>query len=206
MYHSHATLFWLFGAGLLLAGCEASPWQRHFHAEPGITLAPLARETPVVVRQLPWERMEGALKHINDAITGSDTHPAEWPEAKRLEVESVLLKDLQVSEPPGQVTLVGSAVFRSTDEAARDEADLASFARSIGANRVVWASRTLGKSEVVRQEALTTYYTSTEYRWDRRHNTWAAFPRTETATAWVPVRVMVDETGWAAYFLRLSQP
>ncbi len=194
-------------AGLVvgsLAGCASSPWQQNYK---GSIEGPSAPGSRVVVRTVPWERLQSALDEMRGEVAASDVHPDEWDASKKLEHKSRLLRGLQVSGSPDAVQILGMSEFRTT-HSVRPESDegaeqIADTARSVGADMVVWSSRILGKTDVVTDHPVSSWSTGTDYYRDpndanRRRST----SYTEHTTTWIPVRVTRDEYGFVAYFLR----
>lgn len=189
-------------AAVLIAfssACESSSWQRHLSRGPDAAAA-LPETDAVRIRQVPWERIEDTLRTIRAEVAASDVHPDEWPEERRQAQKATLLRGLQISEPPESVLVVGSSEFRTTSNPG-DEESLRRVARSLGADTVVWSSRLLGKADKVIQEPVSGWTTGTVWSRDADGK---LRPRSqnEHTTAWVPVVVRADETGYVAFFLR----
>lgn len=190
----------------VLAGCAASPWETAYEGvRPERAAGPsAAARDAVLVRTVPWERLDEARRNIESRIIASDTHPDEWPAEKRAELKAILLRGLQVSEPPESIEILGRSEFSSTDEIRPGDGSLAAFAAALGATRVVWSSRYLGKADKIVSEPVWTHSTGTDY--DRRTSAGrrrgSTFSYSDTSTAWVPVVVRADQTAWTAYFLR----
>ncbi len=195
------------GLGLLagvLSGCTPSPWQQNYK---GSIEGPSTPGSRVVVRTVPWERLQSALDEMRSEVAASDVHPDEWDAAKKLEHKARLLRGLQVSGAPDAVHVLGMSEFRTT-HSVRPETDegaqqLADTARKVGADMVVWSSRSLGKTDVVTDHPVSSWSTGSDYYRDpndanRRRST----SYTEHTTTWIPVRVTRDEYGFVAYFLR----
>jgi hypothetical protein len=195
------TLLLAFAASVfILEGCTASPWQSNF-----VSTAPsaaLATDAPVQIREVPWDRLQQGLGELEAQASGSDVHPADWSPQQKEEAKAKLLKTLQVSENPSSVTIIGRSDFRSTTEIhpeSNDQADLINFARRVGATKVVWSRRLLGKEDVIIQEPVTTYSSGFDDHWGHRHGN---VPFTYTSTTWVPLQVAADQYAYVAYFLR----
>lgn len=188
-------------------GCSGpTVWEQSFARSPDALPAPaLPAEAPVAVRGLPWERMQGALADLDREYAAGDVPPGEWPAERRAAVKERLLRALQVTAPPGSVDVVGRCEFRTTDTIRPDAGDagvLERFARSVGADSVVWSSRVLGRTEKIVDRPVTTLGTTTYWGPRRGPDRWWSDSWTENTTTWVPVRVPADETGFVAFFLR----
>lgn len=188
---------------LLLAPLAAPPacstaWKDHYRGTPAGAYAPTES---VTVREVPWSRIDGALRAIEAERAASDTHHDEWtPEQLRAE-QAALLSGLQISEAPEEITVLGRSVFRSTDHLSPDDGSLEDFARSIGADYAVWSAHYLGTREVVRREPVV------EHGWSSRgyRDATGAYRRDYTPwdrTVFVPVVVEADQYAWVVYYLR----
>jgi hypothetical protein len=188
-------LFVLLAFLVVLQGCSTSPWEREFvGVQPA---APVDTSGSVSVREVPWERLQKGLEDLHQQAVSSDVPESEWPEDRRAAAKAHLLRTLQVSQDPAQVTVVGRSEFRTT-RALRPQrdGDLVDLARKAGANEVVWSRRHLGTADTIIQEPVTTF--SSGHGWSRRSR--GSF--SETSTTWVPVVVAADEFAYVAYFLR----
>jgi hypothetical protein len=182
----------------VLQGCSVSPWENNY--TPTAEAAPVAKGTPVQLREVSWARLQSGLKQMESEQAKSDIHPSDWPPEKKAEAKARMLRILQVSEDPATVEILGRSTFRTTTPLKPEtDADLAEFARKIGAGKVVWSRRLMGKAEEIVQEPVTTFGTAYYDRGFRRHGT-ATY--TETYTTWVPIAVQSDEYAYVAYFLR----
>lgn len=171
---------------------------------PDAALPPLPTDAPVRVRSVPWERMSATLAELNARNIASDVAPEDWSSEKRAEAQANLLRGLQVSADPASVTVIGLSEFRTTRPLrlnGNDEPALAAFARSVGANEVVWSSRDLGMTQTVVDRPVTTVSTGTFWGSRTQRNGWWNDGYSETTTSWVPVTVMAQETGFYTYFL-----
>lgn len=187
-------------AACFLAGCSPSLWQSEYRAV--ATAPPLPTGGTVVLREVPWERVQRTLEELRAEVEASDIHPDEWPAERRSAADAKLLRALQVSGDPSSVEILGRSVFRTTSRTRPDDGELSEFARRIGATMVVWSSKYLGKTETVVQEPLTEYVTETGSGYRDRHGVRRSDSYTRTSTLWVPVRVSADENAWMAFFLR----
>jgi hypothetical protein len=212
----------LVAAALAPASCGPTLWEQSFRSSLHGSAAPTAspdsgtgllagaevpkeqQPTSVLVREIPWERMERVRGELRQQAASSATHPDDWPAEQQLAARAKLLEGLQVPTDPAKTDILGFSEFRTTDTVRPPGQDgsLAAFARRIGADRVVWSARVLGKAERVSQEPVTVYRDAHDWTWDpaeRRYRPGAVPDRT---TGWVPVVVSTDETAWVAYFLR----
>ncbi|MCA3004367.1 MAG: hypothetical protein LW650_03240 [Planctomycetaceae bacterium] len=191
----------------LLGGCGPSVWEANYRpadevrvgAGPAVT--PLAEGAAVEIREVPWARIDASMKRIEERLAASAVHVSEWTAEQRGELKGELLSGLQTSEPAGAVSVLGRSSFRSTDPVSPDDADLAKYARRLGANRVVWAKAYTGKADRIVRESVTTnsvgwWDTYSRPYPDRR---WENFSTTST----VPVRIAADEYAWLAFFLHV---
>lgn len=192
----------LFAAGVcLLTGC-ASEWERAYvPSMPSDTPhASLGADAQVRIRDVPWQRIDGALRELEAERAASDAPPDEWPPEKQEAAKQKLLTALQVTAPASEVEILGRSVFRTTSDTNPHDGELAAFARKIGADTVVWASNYLGKTQVVRDEPVSEWRSGT---WSSgRHGSRRSDTFTENSTIWVPVVVEADEHAFIAYFLR----
>lgn len=201
-----ASRVFLAAAGLLaltaLGGCSSSPWESTYN---GVRLQGGGLEANhVLVRDVPWGHYEKTQEELEAMRSATDVHKDEWTAEKKEEYKSKLLKGLQVSEDSKSVEILGSSMFKSTDAIRPDSGELAKFASKIGATRVVWSNRGLGKRNVVVQEPVWTYTTGSDFFRDQPDGRRRSSTYTEATTTWVPVVIEVNETAWVAYFLRVS--
>jgi hypothetical protein len=187
---------------LAIGGCSASPWESSYN---GMSVGgdSLSKER-VLVRDVPWDRYEKAQAELESMRSASNVHKDEWPAEKKAAYKALLLSGLQVSESPAGVEILGSSMFKSTDPVRPDDGELAKFAAKIGATRVVWASRGLGKRNIVVREPIWTYTTGSDYFRDQPDGRRRSSTYTEATTTWVPVVIEADQTAWVAYFLRVQ--
>lgn len=191
-----------------LTGCGSSPWSSTYvgtRDPEAARAAESGQARSVVVRSVPWERVNQTLDELQREVAASDVHPDEWSPEKKAEAKAKLLRGLQVAESPERVEILGKSEFRTTDaihpETEKGEAELVAFARSIGAQRVIWSGRYLGKVDRTVKEPVTTYSTGADWNVDHHgRNRPTSF--SESTTTWVPIRVQMDELGYIAYFLR----
>jgi hypothetical protein len=163
----------------------------------------------VTIRNVPWDRVQEVRRSIEAEASSSDVHPDEWPSEKKADVKARLLRGLQVSTDPSRVEILGRSEFKTTDtvrpETPEGEAELAAFARRLGADMVVWSGRTLGKADKIVDRPVTTTSSSGWGRpWDggRDGHSSRDWGYTDSSTSWVPVRIQADESGFVAFFLR----
>jgi hypothetical protein len=185
----------------MLAGCSAPDvWERSLQTGPDASMGASAPSARVVVRRVPWERVDTTLAEIEKEIASSDIHPDEWSPDQRLALKARLLKGLQVSQDPSGVMVLGNCRVRTTDDLAEAEKSLSEIARSLGADMVVWTTAVLGKADKIVDRPVTTSTWGTGWfrdsNGDRRPDTY-----TEHSTSWVPVRITVNESAGVAYFL-----
>ncbi|MFK7961947.1 MAG: hypothetical protein AB8G96_15645 [Phycisphaerales bacterium] len=193
---------WGLAAAMLvgLGGCARSnPWREGWAAAP-VAAEPRPAVSEVQVRSIPWARMSQTLASAEQAATESDVHPDDWSPARRQAADAELLRGLQVSGDAEAIRILGQSEFRTVRDLrpdGRDEAELAAFAREIGATDVVWSSVLLGKADTIVQRPVSTVrYGSI---WDRYYgDSRSGFDR---ATSWVPVRIETDQRGFVAFFL-----
>lgn len=186
----------------LLTGC-VNPWADHFEPLAGATLATLRDSPPIEIRRVPFERVDEALDDLEQEVIDSDVPPAEWSQDQRGARKGFLLRALQVTDEPDDVTILGRSVFRSVDpDVGPSDGELRRFAESIGATHVVWTNRFEGKRQVVTRRPVTSFgYRGGFYgywgecRGPRRFG--------YTTTTYVPVVIEADEFAWLAYYLRI---
>lgn len=189
----------LTGLGLL-TGCT-NVWSGGYR--PYETAAKLPTGTPVTVREIPWERMESALREQEELVAASDVHVDEWTREQRLEANAKLLRALQVSDDPESVSLIGVSSFRTTNAVRPWDGQLEEFARERGAHYAIWADRYLGKAETIVTRTVwsdSTDFISYEDSTGEDRN---ATRQRSTSTS-VPMVVEQDETGFTAFFLRVE--
>lgn len=186
---------------MLLTGCT-NVWQESY--QPFSAAAPLPEGTQVVVREIPWERMESALREQEELLASSDVHWEEWDHEQRRDANAKLLKALQVSDDPDRIRLIGVSSFRTTDRVQPWDGELEAFARKRGAHYAIWADRYMGKAEtIVRQ---TVWSDSHDYiTYEDAGGTDRRATRQRTSSTEVPVVVEKDETGFTAFFLRVDR-
>lgn len=188
---------------LAATACGPSKWEGTYTpSQPAAAVPALAATEEVRLREVSWERLAAALDELDAERAASDAPFEEWPAAEQDAAKSRLLRALQVTADPAQVQLLGRSVFRTTYSTNPNDGKLASFARTIGANTVVWSSNYLGKTQVVRDEPVTEWRTGSTYS---RHGRRRSDTFTENSTIWVPVVVEADEHAFIAYYLRESR-
>lgn len=178
-------------------GCT-TPWKESYEA-----IAPLSYPPTdsVTIRRVPYARLNEAFDQLGAEVAESDTHPDEWPTARHAARKERLLRALQISEDPGNCTIIGRSVFRSTRDIRPDDGTLASFAERLGANYAVWSSAYVGKTEVIEREPITV----TGYNWSGSRDRYGRYDdRTFHETAYVPVVVTADEFNWIVYYIRID--
>lgn len=182
----------------LPVGCTSSPWAASFTpAFPRAAPPRVPEDAPVLIRAVPWERLNDHALYLKQRETDSDTHITEWSPAQHAEVRANLLRALQVTDDPATITVVGSSHFKTIDALNPADGTLERFARRRGSNLVVWARRYAGLVDTIIEHPTTTHTTG-----------WRSGPRyrrehyTETSTTWVPFRVAAEEYAYTAYFLR----
>ncbi len=191
------------GAG----GAGPSVWERAFEPCVGAALTPAPKEAPVRVREVAWERVHGALRELDEEAAATDVPPEEWPPERRDRARAALLRALQVTADPAEIEVLGVSEFRTTDPLRPGGAgaeELRRFARQIGADEVVWASRYLGKAQRIEDRPVSAYTTGTDWFFGRRGR-WGRGGSgfySETTTTWVPVAVEADEHAFIAFYLR----
>lgn len=192
----------LVSLGVMVGGC-ASTWERNYESRAGVPAAE-TRPARVVVREVPWNRLEKAHTELAAMLESSDVHWDEWPESKKREADAKLIKALQISDDPDTVEIVGRSSFKTTDKVRPDDGSLEKFAAEVGADYAIWTDKYVGKADKVVQEPVresgfrpTRYYDRSRGRYRERHefNDW---------TTYVPVVVRADETAWVVYYLRTT--
>ncbi len=184
-----------------LPGCQStSPWEKNYD---GVRLGPTAQPADVTVREVPWERLANTRAELEQSIVKSDIHPDEWTAPQREQFKATLLRGLQVSEPAANVEILGRSDFKSTEHVKPNGGDLVGWAARIGANRVIWTRRGLGKVTTVTREPVWTYTSGADYFRDDVDGRRRTVTYSESTTTWVPVVIQADETAWVAYFLRV---
>lgn len=182
----------------LLTGC-ASPWQRTYEPATPEVFEPTER---VVIRQVPWARVNDALHGIEAERAASDVHPDDMDASRRADEHARLVKALQLSEPPESVIVLGRSVFRSTSRIKLLDGTLAEFAKSIGADYAIWSTTYLGKAQSVEQESVTRHgYTYRRFRHRDGRIDYDYIPYHETM--FVPIVVERDEHAWMVYYARI---
>lgn len=184
----------------LLTGCT-SVWQDGY--QPYASAPSLSADAKVTVREIPWERMEAALREQEQLLADSDVHWEEWDHEQRLEANAKLLKALQITEDPERVHLIGVSAFRTTDRVKPWDGGLESFARKKGAQYAIWADRYMGKAETI--VTRTVWTDSTDYiTYENQAGDDRRASRQRTTSSDVPLVVEKDETGFTAFFLRVD--
>jgi len=183
-------------AGLILVGCS-SPWKDHYVGAP---IGHYDGVEDAVVREVPWKRVDEALRFIDDQRAASDVHWSEWPRDDKFAEQGVLLRALQISEDPRDIIVLGRSVFRSTDNLSPRDGSLAKFAASIGADYAVWSAHYVGKAEKIVQEPVRRSGISFGVHAGHGHH--AHSSGVWDQTVYVPVVVEADEYAWVVYYLR----
>lgn len=204
-------VWWAVGLVLAggLGGCATSRWQESYV---GTRDAAVGRErvrqnAPVRIRAVTWERVGKTLAELESMAAASDVHPDDWSPAQKAEAKAKLLKGLQITLDPSQVEILGRSDFRTTDDVRPDtpagEAELAAFARSIGADTVMYSARSLGKADRIVREPVSveSFHDPLIDRRDDGLPGWYS----HRSFAWVPVRVQAEELGFVAFFLRTRE-
>jgi hypothetical protein len=201
-----ATRAWLILAAVVgsavLAGCRASPWAASLRRGPD-TAPAVPGDARVLVREVPWDRVEVTLEELEAEAAASDVHPDDWPAEKKAEAKAKLLKGLQVREDPASVLVLGSSQFRTTEGLRADGDEVLKLARRLGADMIVWSSRYVGKTSTVVQEPSTSYSTATFWPGGTRKGRSPA-TYTETTTVWIPVLIQADQTAFIAFYLKTA--
>lgn len=188
--------------GLLSLGGCASVWQRNFESRTDSALPALPARTPVEVREVPWARVEQALVDLSKLWEESDVPYEQWPPEKKRDADARLLRALQVTDSPDQVQIVGRSSFKTTERVRPGSGDLGDFARKVGADTAIWASRYVGRGERVEtQPVYSSGYRHVQY-YDARSNKYRTRYEYDDWTTYVPVVVEADETAWVVYYLR----
>lgn len=186
---------------VMLGGCS-SVWERSYESRVGVSASALPARTDVTVREVPWSRVEEVLRELSAWWEQSDVPYEEWPAEKKHEADAKLLRALQVSEPAEQVQVVGRSSFKTVERVRPHAGQLEKFARSIGADTAIWASRYVGKSERVESQPMySSGYRHVQY-YDTRAKKYRSRLEYEDWTTYVPVVVEADETAWVVYYLR----
>jgi len=185
---------------LTSAGCT-STWKSTFEPASPSIYPPSDR---VVIREVPWERIDSVLRDIDASRASSDTHPDEWTPAQREAEKSLLVTALQLSEDPASLEILGRSVFTSTANVNLFDGSLSAFGRSIGADYAIWSTSYLGKTQTVQREPVTStgFGYSRHYRRDG-HADYDYLPYQETV--YVPVVVERDEFAWLVFFVRTNK-
>lgn len=192
-------------ATTIAAGCSSSVWKEAYRPSPlaidaGEVRYP--REHPVMVREAPWDRVQGALKELSEQESASDVHVSEWTADQRLAATERLLTALQLSDPPESVTILGSSAFRTTDNVRPDDGTLARLARQLGADYAIWSSRYAGRGTKVVDRPVTVHNHGWTRYYDRHDHVWRDGYFSDVDTAWVPVVVDADRYAFVAFFVR----
>ncbi|MBL8764674.1 MAG: hypothetical protein JNM07_10440 [Phycisphaerae bacterium] len=184
----------------IVPGCSPSLWESEFKSN-GAPAPPLARDAAVRLREVPWERLQGALGELRAQVASSDVHPDDWSPAQRADAHARLLRGLQITSDPAAVQVLGRSEFRTTSRVRPSDPQLEQFARRVGATTVIWTSTYTGKADSIEQEPVNEWRTGTiTDRLNRERRADAFY--SDNATIWIPVVVQKDEYAWMAYFLR----
>lgn len=185
----------------VLSGCAGGVWSDGYR--PYESAAALPAEAEVTVREIPWERMESALREQEELRAASDVHMDEWSREQRLEANSKLLRALQVSDDPERVRLIGVSSFQTTSPVRPWNGELEEFARERGAHYAIWSDRYLGKAETIVTRTVWSDRTDFITYEDSLGEDRRATRQSSTSTS-VPMVVEQDETGFTAFFLRVE--
>lgn len=186
--------------GACLGGC-VSPWKSTFEAATDAVYPPTDR---VIIRNVAWERVNTALREIDQARADSDISPAEWGGDRQLAERARLANALQLSEDPESLAVLGRSVFKSVGEVRVLDGSLSSFARSIGADYAIWSTTYLGKTQSVETETISRHgYTYGRHRRRDGRIDYEYLPYHETI--YVPVVVERDQHAWIVYYVRIEE-
>lgn len=186
----------------IMGGGCASTWERNFEPRAGGGGAARVAPAEVVVREVPWNRLEEAHAELAEMLESSDVHWDEWSREQRREADARLIRALQISDDPASVEILGRSSFKTTDQVRPGDGSLEKFAAEIGADYAIWADRFVGKADKVLHEPVREtgfrpirYYDRSSGRYTTRHEF-------DDWTTYVPVVVSADETAWVVYYLR----
>jgi len=188
-------------AAAALAGC-ASPWKASFRPDPDAGGVRFERTERVAVLEVPWERVDAAIRELTEDAKASDVHPNEWPQEKKDAAKARLLSALQVQGGPTDWIVLGHSSFKTISSADPGDPSLTEFARSIGADEARWSSLYLGKVLTTRDEPVRSFTTGTLWVYDGRRGRSVPRTFTQSTTAWVPVTVQADERAYMVFYLR----
>ncbi len=198
-YASMARILLFLPLCFLFVGC-ASNWEQSF--EPRAESSGLESSAAVVVREVPWERLERTLEDLSRLRAERDIAWEEWPESQKQEADAMLLRALQVSQPSAEIEILGRSSFKTTDRMHPGDGSLERFARKIGADYAIWSRRYLGKADrVVREPVQESGYRQIRY-YDRKSKRYRTRYDYEYWTTYVPMVVKADESAWVVYYLR----
>lgn len=187
-------------AAAALGACAASPWSASYESSG----APAPERPPhasVMLREVPWERLQQTLVDLQAERAASDVYPDEWPAERKAAAKERLLRGLQVSGDPAAIEVLGRSQFSTTSPIRPADGELEALARRVGATLVVWSRTYLGRTQTTMQEPVSGYTTASRNYRDKRGK-WRSETYTEHSTIWVPVQVEADEHAWMAYFIR----
>ena len=183
----------------LLAGCN-STWKSTYEPASVATYPPTER---VVIREVPWQRVDTVLKEIDRARAASDVHPDEWPQAERDAEKARLVTALQLSGDPADIEILGRSVFTSTASVDLFDGSLSSFATSIGADYAIWSTSYLGTAQTIEREPITrTGYGFAQGRRRDGHFDYDYLPYNETL--YIPVVIERDQFAWLVFYVRVK--
>jgi hypothetical protein len=185
----------------LLGGC-ASAWERAFEPSFEARGQTFAGTEEVVLREVPWERVDAVLRELHEEAVASDTHPDDWPEDRKRDAHARLLRALQISDDPDTLLLLGRSEFSTTEPLRPGDGDLEAFATKIGATYAIWASNYLGRSERIVSRPVTTWSTETYWVYDRKNERYRPRTGTSSSTTYLPMRVEADRHAFIVFFLR----
>ncbi len=183
--------------GVPLAGCT-STWQDHYE---GARVGVYEPTEVVIVREVPWARIDGTLRRIEAERAASDVHRDEWTREQKMGEQAELLTGLQISEDPRDIIVLGRSVFRSTNHLSPEDGSLGEFAAEIGADYAVWSAHYLGTKQVVQQEPVREWGLGSRGSYDK-HGRYRRDYHPWDRTVFVPVVVEADEYAWVVYYLR----
>lgn len=189
---------------VMLGGC-GSVWQQSYRTSPLVDASDAVRHGsnhPVVVREVPWERVEGALRELQEREAASDVHITEWPEDARAAASARLLGALQLSGEPESYLLLGWSSFATMDNVRIQDGSLQRTARRLGADYALWSSRYLGPGTRVVDRPVTIHRHGWGRYYDRRDRVWRDRYHSDLDTAWVPVVEDADRHAYVAFFVR----
>jgi hypothetical protein len=185
-------------------GC-ASNWQRFYQANPGTNGKTFAATDAAQVRTVEFERLSRFMEEENKRRAESNTAVEDVPLSERIQAKNRLLEVLRLKERNDDIAFLGWSEFDSPRNEDPKDGTLEQFAKSVGADYVMVASRYGGQSTQVVNMPITSYSSSNANAYLYGRNGYAGTANiysSGTSTTWVPTPVARNHFVYTCMFFR----